>query len=148
LYGKIVSGQGSWNKKLITKMIMPKGKREFVFENKLTPLIKAANFDFRSDSKYYIINQTISTDDIDFSISKKSKLDVGVETELKKLEAEGKIAISANTLYELKQRFDQPHRVFYTVLEISSNGPLSAGNRDFLLLPVENNIPDPPLVDK
>lgn len=95
------------------------GNRERTYDADVKAALKAASIEYRGDSRYYIIRETIGVSDLSYRFTKKKDLTSGVTAAIKKVvDATGNLKWVGSEQTDLVQKFDRPHRVFYTAEEI------------------------------
>lgn len=95
------------------------GSRERTYDADVTAALNAASIEYRVDSRYYIIRETIGVSDLSYRFTRKKDLTSGVTAALiKTVQATGSLQWVSSEQTDLVQKFDRLHRVFYTAEEI------------------------------
>lgn len=104
---------------LTLKVALGRGEREWTFDADVDQALKNAIINYRMESKYYVIRETISVPSITYDFSGSGEFNTTAKQAIDEV-AKGKQHLSwsnssQNTLIE---SFDRPYRIFYTADEI------------------------------
>jgi hypothetical protein len=95
------------------------GNRERTYDGDVDSSLRVAAIDYRKDSRYYIIRETISVSQISYRFGNERNLTAGLNAAIKKLvETTNDLKWKGAQQTELVQHFDGLHRIFYTAEEI------------------------------
>lgn len=84
--------------------------------------IKAKKIQFKSDSKYYAIIETIAVDSMSFVVKELGKKSAGVTATIDQYVAQGQFSRDKDVSTRLIKAFTPRHRVFYKVVEVIPSG--------------------------
>lgn len=133
-----VSGSAGGKKEAILELSFSKGKREQLSENDINTLLGNSKIDFKEGSKYFVVSETVAFTSIDYKLINYSELDADVKAQIQKLEVEGKFTHEQNDSTSLVQSFNEPHRVFYKVLEFNDKGTMLKDTKQFEFKPAKD----------
>jgi len=106
------------------------GQREFLDDSQVDPLLSEAFKDIivRKNNRYYLIRETILSEQLNYRSSKSWLVDAGVEAEFKEV-VKGKADLNWGDQEEfsLNKNFDQPLRIWYKAERIEVERPLGIG---------------------
>jgi hypothetical protein len=99
------------------------GDRERTYDNEIAAALKDASVKYRGDSRYYVIRETIAVREISYNLTRGNNSLSTITVSINKaIDGSGSLKWVDSRQSELKQTFDQPHRVFYTVEEVLPSG--------------------------
>jgi hypothetical protein len=105
-------------------------KREFLDDADLDKVLPKALADvrIRPDNKYYIIRETISSEDVNYKMEKSWILNAGFEAQFKSiLKNKAKLDWDSGEIFSINKKFSQPLRIWYKAESLSIDRPLGMG---------------------
>jgi hypothetical protein len=118
-----VEGSATGSFGMRVKVVLEGGVREGTFDAELDQSLKNALINYRKNNKYFVVRETISVSAIDYDFKGAGRLSTTIKETISKI-VKGNQGLSWTDGSEstLKQKFDQPYRVFFTADELLSPG--------------------------
>jgi hypothetical protein len=115
--GTSLTDSGSYD----VTLVLSNGLREWTYDEDLDRSLEKVSISFRKDSRYFVIRETISVTNIDYELSNNAGMSAEIRGILNEsIQARTDIVHSSKSLRSLKQVFPAPHRLFYTLDEITT----------------------------
>jgi hypothetical protein len=129
---KILGIKANFSRDFQVTVAFKGGTNEVLLERTIDSLLEKRPIKFLPDNDYYVINQTISFDGLDYKMIVSKDMGADVENYIDTLVVHGHLTVdhSRNDTTKLVQDFKEPHRLFYTVLKVTPRGTqLGNGNK-------------------
>lgn len=122
---------GKFNKKIEVSMETGKGFSESIDEPTIDELVKGSGIHWRPNSKYYIIQSTLSSKQLRYKILNSSGLNLGLILNFKAVGSAGKIQRDVTDSTYLNQDFGSNFRIYYKAIEIIPMGAAITDNKKY-----------------
>lgn len=120
-------------------------KREYLDDADLDKVLPQAFADItiRPDNKYYLIRETISSDNINYKMEKSWILNTGFEVNFKDI-LKNKVNLNWNSgeNFSMNKKFNQPLRIWYKAESLSIDKPLGIGSGQLPIVKRESLKPE------
>ena len=105
------------------------GIREFIDDNQVDKQLPVvlSGINIREGNRYYLIRETVLTNNIDYTCEKSWLIDLGIEAEFQNVvKAQSGLNWGSGQEFSLKKKFDELHRVWYKAERLKIEKPLGA----------------------
>lgn len=126
-----ISIKAKREEKTVIKTDSLSGTREYLEDRDVTEQVLSeafANIKIREDNKYYLIRETLSSNNLKFQVTKSWLTDLGVDVDFESIVKSKTYAVSkSGNDISVDAKFEKPHRVWYKAERLIVTPSLGAG---------------------